>query len=457
MTSLSSAISIALSGLQATTSLMQVASNNIANAQTPGYTEKTATLADADLGGEPAGVTVSGFQRATNTALSQSLNGATTSASYLSTQNGYMQQIQSLLDSSSNNPALSAAIAQFQSAWTQYAAAPEQPAQQTEVISAGQNLATQINAISAGVLSLQTQSNSDISTTLDTLNSDLATVASLNSQIVTASGSGQSPDSLLDQRDQLVNQIAGITNVTVMQRPNNQIALYTSDGTVLLDGTQQTFSFNGTDVLNSSGQTVTNDLSGGSLQAQVQFAATSTPPSSLPGVNTLQKLTSQVSALITALTSNSAGPPQTFDNAFNPNATAGADFFNTSGSGIVVNPSLLNGTMNIPAGVGANVAATFTATNDYTASGLSITGATYASLVTSILSGFQAAANTISNQSTAATQQQTFYQQALSNATGVNVDNELVNMTTLQNSYAASAHVISTIEQMFNDVISMVT
>jgi flagellar hook-associated protein 1 len=68
------------------------------------------------------------------------------------------------------------------------------------------------------------------------------------------------------------------------------------------------------------------------------------------------------------------------------------------------------------------------------------------------LAGFQQAASAVNAQSEPAQQQKNFYKQSLSNATGVNVDSELVYLTTLQNSYSASAHVISTINQMLQDL-----
>ncbi|MGE3622573.1 MAG: flagellar basal body rod C-terminal domain-containing protein, partial [Bdellovibrionales bacterium] len=73
-----------------------------------------------------------------------------------------------------------------------------------------------------------------------------------------------------------------------------------------------------------------------------------------------------------------------------------------------------------------------------------------------ILAGFQQAANTIKTQNESAVQQKSYYEQVLSNATGVNVDDELVSLTTLQNSYAASAHVISTISEMFKDLLAII-
>ena len=70
-------------------------------------------------------------------------------------------------------------------------------------------------------------------------------------------------------------------------------------------------------------------------------------------------------------------------------------------------------------------------------------------LTSTILSNFQEAASTISALNTTASGQQSYLQQSLSNTTGVNVDTETVSLATLQNTYAASAHVISVINNMF--------
>jgi flagellar hook-associated protein 1 FlgK len=465
--SLTSALSIALTGLQASSAELQLSANNIANAQTPGYSEKTAELSPLSLGGIDGGVSISTYQRNTNAILTQSFNAATTTAGYLGTQNSYMSQIQSILNSNSSNPALSDAIAQFASAWTQLQSSPEDPTQQQQVIQAGETLAQQIGDAGAQIAQLQTQVSSDIQATVTQLNGDLTTVASLNGQIATAIANNQPTGDLEDARDQAINSVASITNVTVLPRSNGQVALYTSSGTPLLDVTAGSFTYNGTDILNSFGQPVTNDLSGGSLQAEVQFNATTNPPSSANGVNTIQKLNAQLTALVSAFTTNSSGPPQSFANAFNPNNTTGQSFFtadsNNSPGSFAVNPDLIDGSYTIPTGsspnIIANTAASFSSNFDFnsTSAGLSnLSSATYAGLGTSILSGFQAAANTISSQSTTATQQQQYYQQSLSNATGVNVDTELVNLTNFQNSYAASAHVISTISQMYNDLLSTI-
>ena len=197
---------------------------------------------------------------------------------------------------------------------------------------------------------------------------------------------------------------------------------------------------------------MTNDLTGGSLQAELQFNATATPPSSLPGVNTIQKLNAQIADLIGAFTNGSA-----FATAYNPGGDPTDDFFTNTGS-FTVNSALIADPTTIDQTTAQATANTFTTTFNFSDpnAGISLPNGTTTDLVTNILSGFQQAANTINTQSQSATQQQQYYQQTLSNATGVNVDSELVNLTTLQNTYAASAHVISTIQQMFDTLMAAI-
>jgi len=457
--SLSAALSIALSGLRVATTQMQLASNNISNAQTPGYTEKTASLTADVFGSGDGGVNIASYTRSANAALTTSYNNATSQASFYSTQNNYLTQVQSILGSNVNNPPLSTALANFQSAWTQFSAAPEDSTQQQSVIQAGVNLANQIREVVSGVTTLTQQASSDINTTTNSLSTDIANVASLNVQIAAATNGNQPVGNLEDQRDQDINAIAAITNVTVLQRPENQVALYTPGGLLLLDGgTAQSFSYSGTDVVSSAGQIVTTALTGGSLQAQINFLSGSSS-SSDPGTGVIGKINSQLQTLTNALTDATSGTPQTFANAYN-SATTGtgelaSSFFTVDGSSdpssLAVNANLLNGTSTLKQASGAPVTAALAATRSFTASNLSVSG-TYANLGTAILSSFQQAANTVQTQSTSATQQQSFYQQSLANATGVNVDTELTNLTVLQNSYAASAHVISTINAMLADL-----
>jgi flagellar hook-associated protein 1 FlgK len=477
MASLSSALTVALSGLQASTVAAQVAAGNISNAQTPGYTEKNVNFAEISNGSSAGGVQITGYGQLSDSVLTATLNGATSNASYLSTQSGYMTQVQSMLDSSNDPPAFASAVSNFQSAWTQFAAAPESATQQQAVISAGQQLVSTISGISTQALALQTQVQGDLSTTVTTLNTDLTQVQTLNNQISAAQASNQPIGDLVDQRTQAVNAIAAITSVQIMPRANGQIALYTPSGTMLVDGSPQTFSVVGNNVVNSIGANVDSVLTGGKLQAQTDFLSTS--PSNANGVGVVTKLTSQLQNFANMFVNTASGG---FASAYNGATTntgeLASGFFTATldGNGLpdlstlAVNSSLVSGASTVKQAAGTAVSNTFTATNlaintttspattssTFSATGLTTNNQNYASIATAILSGMQQAANTIKTSSTTASTQQTYYQNSLSSETGVNTDTELVNLTNWQNAYAASAHVISTINAMFTTLENMV-
>lgn len=468
MTSLTAALSIALSGLQTSTARLQVAANNVSNASQEGYTKKSAIVAAVINGGEASGVNITGFTRASDKGLTASYNASTSDASFYGTQNSYLKQVQTILDSTSDNPALSNAVAKFQSAWTEYSTSPESASQQQAVLQAGSTLVSQIQNISTGIVNLGRQVVTDTGNTVSSLNSYLSQIADLNEQVSSAGPNGSGTGDLQDSRDLLINKVAAITTVRVVERTNGTIALYTPQGVPLVDISAQTFTYNGSTITSTSGRDVTNDLRGGSLEAQLKFVYDGSPSaaSTSPANEVIRKLNSQLTALANAFTSTT-GSPTTFAAAYN-NATTksgelASNFFtfstdssgNTIPSSLAVNANLLNGTSKIKQASGTTVNASFTAVRSFTADGLGTITGTYAELSTGILSNFQQAASNINSFSTTATAQQSYYKENLSNATGVNIDNELVQLTTLQNSYAASAHVMTTINELFKTLIGV--
>lgn len=466
MASLFSAISSSLSGLQATTAQMQLISNNISNAGQAGYTRKSAILAPVELGAAGGGTQVTGYTRAVDEALARTLGTTLSSAGYLGAQNEYMNQVQTILGQTGNgstNPPLVNAVSQLSKAFNELAATPESNVQQQQVVQAAANLVAQIKSAAAAVEALDRQITTDVGSTLSDLNSNLAQIKQLNQEISKALGAGLSAGNLQDQRDQLVQKVSGMMSVTVMERAQGAIALYTPNGYMLMDGAQvRDFVYNGTNITDSSDPTLSLNaiLTGGSLEAAAQFRATSSPASTTPGVNVIQKLRSQLDTLVGAFTTSTAGPPASFAYAY-ANATtatgeAASIFTGTDRNSIAVTPTLLDGSETIKIACANAVVDTFNnSTKSFTGDGLTLNNASYGSLVTSILANFQQAASTIAQQSDTATAQQTYLQNKMTSATGVDINAEMVNLTTLQNAYAASARVISIIQSLFTTLMNI--
>ncbi len=458
--SLTSALTVALSGLQTSSAVAQIIAGNVSNAQTPGYTAKTANLEAVITGGSSGGVQIGSYSRLADSVLSQTYNNTTASASFYGTQSNYLNQVQTILGSAQNNPALSSAVSNLQAAWQNFATQPESSVEQNAVIQAGQNFTNVVTSIATQLSTLQSQVTSDTQTTVTQLNSYLSQVQALNGEISTAEANHQSSTNLQDQRDNLVNQISSIVNVQTFSRTNDAIAIYTPQGANLLDGEAQSYSYTGGKVYDAAGNDVTSVLTGGKLQAQLNFQSTNASDNTV-GTATITKLQTQLQSFVASFLSNSTTPASQFATAYDSAASDGtatqlsSSFFTASGAAnspdittFAVNPSLLNGTKTVKQTVGTAVNSAFTAPQAFSSAGLNVTNQTYSQIAVSILSTYQQQANSLKSSSDTQSSQQTYYKNALSSESGVNIDTELVNLTNFQSSYAACAHVITTVQSM---------
>ncbi len=239
MSGVSGLINNSLSGLQAAQEALQVTGNNIANVNTPGYSQETvqqSTVTPSFVGGQfyGNGTQVSNVQRAYSSFLQSQVWTATAGASGSSTLNQGLQQILGVLSSGSVN----SQIQQFFSGVAQVAASPNDlPARQTLLGDAQslsinfQSLAQQLQNIGQGV-------NQQLQQSVGTINSLTKQIASLNQQIASLQGLGNgSPNNLLDQQDQLISQLNAQVGVQVLPQ-GNQMNVYLSNGQVLVAGTQ---------------------------------------------------------------------------------------------------------------------------------------------------------------------------------------------------------------------------
>ncbi len=467
--SLFSSLGIALSGIQASTMQLEIASGNISNANVDGYTKKTAVLTASTLGSSGSGVKVSGFTRANNATLFITLSKATSAASKLEAQDEYFEQVLDILGiSSSYNPTLSATMTDFVNAWTQLSAEPESSVSQQQVIQSADNLADEIQRLASEVESLDRQCANDIRSSVESLNNYLNQIQDLNSKISQLTTSGLSAGNLEDERDRVLLNISGMLSITVLPRDNGQIAVYTKSGYQLVDGSSVCdFSYNATDVVEAGNLSLSlNDtLVGGTIEGFVAFRKETSPVSTDSGTSVIQKLRDQLDAVVDALvstTTTATSGEVTFATAYN-NATTGAGelaasfFTGADRTTIVVNSALIAGTSSVKmASPNAVTDALLDATRVFSADGLTTAGSDYSSLITSIMAGFQQDANNIDTLSETATAQQKFLKEKISNETSVNTDEEMVHLIILQQAYTASSRVITVISELFNALLATV-
>ena len=203
---MSDVFGISVSALQAFQNAINVTSNNVANANTPGYDRETVNLSEAipQSNGTTtvgAGVTVTGVSRAFSQAAANQLNTSQSSLGQLNALQSYSTQIDNLFGTTIGG--LSTSLQSFYSAFSNVANDPTSTASRQALLGQAQSVASSFQNASGELNSLNTDVNSRITADVQQINSAASAIAKLNSQIVvsTAQNSGQAPNELLDQRD----------------------------------------------------------------------------------------------------------------------------------------------------------------------------------------------------------------------------------------------------------------
>lgn len=284
---MSSMLNIGISGLNAAQVALSTVSNNIANASTSGYSEESVlqseqisqTNSQYTIG---SGVNVVAVQRAYSQYLTQALwssnsnlQGATTTNDLTTSLNGFL----------SNSGSLQKALDNLYSGFASVANSPSSSSVRQAALGGASSLTVVFNTLGQQLSKQSTQVNQQIGSTVGSINTIASQIAKLNGQIKQAGTTGN-PNALLDQRDSLVQQLAGLTGISASTNNDGSISVYTSAGGTLVSGNQSYALSSGanqydpgsTDVFDSSGADITSQLSGGTLGALINYRDTVLQP-----------------------------------------------------------------------------------------------------------------------------------------------------------------------------------
>jgi flagellar hook-associated protein 1 len=230
---------ISVSALQAFQNAINVTSNNVANANTPGYDRETVNLAEAipqsnGTATVGAGVTVTGISRTYSQAAANQLNTSQSSLGQLNALQSYSTQIDNLFGTTIGG--LSTSLQSFYSAFSNVANAPTSTASRQALLGQAQSVASSFQNASGELNALNTDVNTRITADVQQINSAASAIATLNKQIVvsTAQNSGQPPNELLDQRDQLVSNLSQLVGVTTSTNSDGSLNVYVGNGQPLV-------------------------------------------------------------------------------------------------------------------------------------------------------------------------------------------------------------------------------
>ena len=234
--SMSSALSNALSGLTASSRRAEIVSANVANALTDGYGRREINLSSRVLGGQGSGVHITGTSRIVDQVVIGDRRLADASLGGSSTHAGFLQRIENVIGEPGTPGSLTGRLAGLDSAFVEAASRPDSEPRLQNVLRSAQGLTDHINTVSREIQTQRTQADQSISQQVTMLNNSLSQIKELNSAILSQNSSGRDSSALMDQRQQLVDRISSIVPMRAIPRERGQIALITTGGAILLDG-----------------------------------------------------------------------------------------------------------------------------------------------------------------------------------------------------------------------------
>ena len=442
------ALNIAASGLDAQQTAMDTISENLTNANTPGYVSESAQLT-TNPGGDLLGVgdgvrTVAVTQNndgllATNALQTQGTLSQSTSLQQI------LQGAQAVFPEPSSS-GISADLSTFWQSWDAITQDPSNPAPRTEVVALAQNLVSDFQQASQQLNNLQDNAQSQVSSSVAQANTLLKQVATLNGQITAVEGSGSPANSLIDQRNQLMNELATSIGAVGVPQTDGSMDVTVGGVTLVQDSWSDTIkTTGGTGDMNLVAQSsgVTIPTSAGSVSGQLaainQYLPAYQSQLDAAANDLASTVNGQLAAGYTATGVSGAGYP-----LFQGTGAAGLSV----NAAIAGNPQLIaasdTGTVPDATNNGANAQAMAELYNSPTGPDQQ-----YQSLI----QGLGAQVQAVNNQVQAQTSVANAAQQNLQSVVGVNTNDEMVQMLTYQQAYQASAKLISTVDTMMQSLI----
>ena len=273
---LSSALAIAMSGLTANQAALSIVSGNVANANTPGYVVQTPNQVEVSTGGAGNSVQVTGVNRQLDLYVQSQLRTETAGGAYADQTANILGQLQDVYGTPGGAGTLETSYSNFTTALQALSTSQGSTSAQTTALAAAQSLAQSLNQTSQGIQSLRSNVEQDISSSVTEANTDMTQIASINQQLQGLSATDPAAATLMDQRDNAINDLSTLMDVHVSTGTGNQVNVSTTSGTQLVSGSlasTMNFSSPGSLTANSLYSTNPSQNGVGSLTIQLPNGA----------------------------------------------------------------------------------------------------------------------------------------------------------------------------------------
>jgi flagellar hook-associated protein 1 FlgK len=465
MATLNSALQIMAGALTADQAALDVTSNNVANANTPGYTLETPVFQSSDsvtINGISygQGVQMTAAQSQRSLVLDASVQQQTQTQQATNSQWMALTQVENIFNqvttstsSSTGVNSLGDLVSNFFNSLSQLAATPSSVSLRESVLTAAGQMTSAFNSAATQLNQQTTSLNTQVQGVVNQINPLLTSIAQLNQQISASSpsaGAGQ----LEDQRQYDLQQLSQYIGINVVRNEDNSMTVTTTGGALLLSKSQAfqltTSNVGGNvDVFTSApggaADITAAQTSGGGQLAGLLATRNQDIPSILGQINTL------ASGVATQINSVQAGGTDLNGNAGQPLFTISATDPAASLSVALTNPSLIAASApgNGP-GDNTNLESMINVQNLAT-----VSGQTPANFYASFISTLGSEVSGLNTQNQAQQASLTQVQSQVNALSGVSLNEEAANLQTYERAYQSASQVFNIIDTLVMSALNL--
>ena len=454
-----SGINMASQALRAFQRQQEVAGNNIANVNTPGYSRRSSQLGQAPettiYGVNPytmgTGVLVQNVNRMRDMFVEARMQGAVSDQSRFDTLASNLMRVEPVLVEPAGN-GVADAMNRFYDSWSALSSNANDPAARLAVQLAGSSLASKIRATHGQLTQHQAEIDTEVQGAIGQINALAVSISDLNKQIQAKIGTGVLPNDLLDARDLAVQDLSKLVDVRTRPAENGAINVYVDQFTLVESRTARALPTTvdvagGTFDVNGNTYRVRSGKLGGAMTAAANINSY---------IDKIDNLANALRADVNSLHRSGT----------NKLGNTGVDFFND-----VVPPAFPTGAtdFDLSTDVAGNIDAIAAG-----ASGAAGDGGVALSLsrlrdMPSVILGGRSSVQHFHDLVSGVGRDSAYYQDSLDtqksivgqienqrqSVSGVSLDDEMADMMRYQRSYQAAAKALTIFDQMTDDLINM--
>jgi flagellar hook-associated protein 1 FlgK len=229
--SIDAALLIARSGLMHTQRALSNAADNVANAETEGYTRKRIVGDAVSVNGQGMGVRSLGPMREVDTALTNEMNKRRSAKAAAELRDDVLSRVNEAHGDPAKGEALGDLVSKLRTGFVQLRADPSQVVkQQTVVLNAAQDIVTRFNDVARVVVEARQTAHDGIVQKVAQVNSTLREISVLRMDVVERTGAGTPKADVEDKLDVALTRLSDLLEVKPIRQANGGLLLLGAGG-----------------------------------------------------------------------------------------------------------------------------------------------------------------------------------------------------------------------------------